>query len=163
MRFITGFTFVGLLLTGFNTRAEDCALGERYSSLAHDRAANHQDDEAMAFYRQSIDACPTYAAYQELGELAAKSPQRADKEKAVSSFVAAHAHAPSPQASARSLYSYAALLNQEDDPQNAYPLIVQSRALDPPTSDIVALANTLEKKYRHPTQEQTVRAMQYSI
>src|ERR1700693_5434623 len=117
MRFITGFTFIGFLLVGFDSRSEDCALGERYLSLAHDRTADHQDDEAMAFYRQSIDACPTYAAYQELGELAAKSPQRADKEKAVNAFVAAYARAPSPQASARSLYLYAALLNPEEHPQ----------------------------------------------
>jgi outer membrane protein OmpA-like peptidoglycan-associated protein len=163
MRFITRFTFASLFLVGVNSWAEDCELGQRYLSLAHDRVADHQDDEAMAFYRQSIDACPTYDAYQELGELAAKSPQRVDKEKAVSAFVAAHARAPSPQSSARSLYFYAALLNQEDDPQNAYPLIVQARTLDPTNADIAALASTVERKYQHPTKEQTVRAMQYSL
>jgi outer membrane protein OmpA-like peptidoglycan-associated protein len=121
------------------------------------------NDDAMAFLRQSVDACPTYDAYEQLGELAAQSPQREDKVKAVEAFVAAHARATSPQTQARSLYQYAALLNREGDPQNAYPLVKEAHALDPGNADIAALAGKVEAEVQHPTQEHIVRALKYSL
>jgi outer membrane protein OmpA-like peptidoglycan-associated protein len=163
MRTATGWAFLLTATLIMQARAEDCALGQRYLSLAHDRIAAFKNDEAIAFLRQAVDACPSYDAYEQLGELAAQSTEREDKEKAVAAFVAADARATSPQTHARSLYHYAALLNQEDDPQNAYPLIKQARTLDPANTQITELAAKIESQVQHPTQEHIVRALRYSL
>src|SRR5882724_1125636 len=153
MRTLVGWTLVTVVAFSTTAAAEDCALGQRYLSLAKDRIAAYANDEALVFLRQSVDACPSYESYEQLGETAALSPQREDKVKAVEAFVAAHARAPSPQAGARSLYQYAALLNREGDPQNAYPLIKEAGKLDPGNPDIATLAGAIEKQQQHPTQE----------
>jgi outer membrane protein OmpA-like peptidoglycan-associated protein len=163
MRIAAGWTLLFTIALGAQSHAEDCVLGQRYLSLAHDRVAEFKNDEAMAFLRQSVDACPSYDAYEQLGELAALSTEREDKEKAVAAFVQADARATSPQTRARSLYHYAALLNQEGDPQNAYPLIKQAHTLDPTNSQITELAGTIESQVQHPTQEHIVRALRYSL
>jgi len=146
-----------------SVQAEDCALSQRYLQLAQDRAAQFANDEAIVFLRQAIDACPTYDAYERLGELAAQSPKREDTVKAVEAFVNAEAQAPSVQARAQTLYQYAALLNREGDPQNAYPLIEAARRLDPERSDISALAGDVDKQVQHPTTEHIVRALRYTV
>jgi len=163
MRTIIGLMFLGSLALGAQARAEDCTLGQRYLLLAKDRIAAYANDEAMTFLRQSVDACPSYDADEQLGELAAQSPQREDKVKAVEAFVDAYGRAPDPQARARTLYQYASLLNREGDPQNAYPLIKEARALDPSNSDIATLATKVEAQVQHPTQEHIVRALHYSL
>src|SRR5262245_59179523 len=144
-------------------QAQDCALGQRYLDLAKDRSARSENTDAIAFLRQSIDACPTYDAYQQLGELSALSTERADKQQAVGAFVSAHKLAPNKQTRARALYKYADLLSGEGDPQNAYPLIQDARALDPNNPEIVALAQRLEKDIQNPTQEQLVRGLRDSL
>jgi outer membrane protein OmpA-like peptidoglycan-associated protein len=163
MRIAASWPLLFTIAFSMQSGAEDCALGQRYLSLAHDRIVAFENDEAIAFLRQSVDACPSYDAYEQLGELAAQSPQREDKEKAVAAFVEADALAPSPQARARSLYHYAALLNQDGDPQNAYPLIKQAVTLDPANSQYVELSSTVEKQVQHPTEEHIVRALRYSL
>jgi len=163
MRTIVGLTLLAALAVSASAAAEDCELGQRYLSLAKDRIAAYANDEALTLLGQSVEACPTYDAYEQLGELAAQSPQREDKSKAVAAFVAAHALAPTPQASAWTLYQYAGLLNREGDPQNAYPLIKQAYALDSANPDIAALATTVETQVQHPTQEHILRALHYSL
>jgi outer membrane protein OmpA-like peptidoglycan-associated protein len=163
MRAIACWTLISAVCVGTSVHAEDCTLGQRYLSLAHDRIAAFANDDAMAFLRQSVDACPTYDAYEQLGELAAQSPQREDKVKAVEAFIAAHARATSQQTRARALYQYAALLNREGDPQNAYPLIKEAHTLDPGNSQITTLAATVESEVQHPTQEHIVRALRFSL
>jgi outer membrane protein OmpA-like peptidoglycan-associated protein len=163
MRTIVGLTLLAALAVGAGARAEDCELGQRYLSLAKDRIAAYANDEALTLLGQSVEACPTYDAYEQLGELAAQSPQREDKTKAVGAFVSAHALATTPQTSAWSLYQYAALLNREGDPQNAYPLIKQARALDSSNPDISSLSATIEGEVQHPTQEHILRALHYSL
>ena len=163
MRAMGRWILVCAVSLGATAQAEDCALGQRYLQLAQDRIAAFANDEAIAFLRQSVDACPTYEAYQQLGELAAQSPQREDKVKAVEAFIAAHARATTPQTQARSLYQYASLLNREGDPQNAYPLIKEAHTLDPANSDIGDLAGQVEAQVQHPTQEHIVRALRFSL
>jgi len=163
MRALVCWSFMTAVALSAGAHAEDCALGQRYLSLAKDRIAAFANDDAMAFLQQSVDACPTYDAYEQLGELAAQSPQREDKEKAVTAFIAAHARASSKQDQARSLYQYASLLNREGDPQNAYPLIKEARTLDPGNPDITGLAGKVESEVQHPTQEHIVRALKYSL
>jgi peptidoglycan-associated lipoprotein len=144
-------------------KAEDCTLGQRYLALAKDRIASYANDEALTFLRQSVAACPSYDVYEQLGELAAQSAQKEDKIEAVKAFVEAHARAPTDSARAHTLYNYAALLNREGDPQNAYPLIKQARALDPANADIATLAGTIDTEQQHPTQEHIVRALRFSL
>jgi outer membrane protein OmpA-like peptidoglycan-associated protein len=163
MRITAGWTFLFTVVLGAPTHAEDCVLGQRYLSLAHDRVASFKNDEAIAFLRQAVDACPSYDAYEQLGELAAQSTEREDREKAVGAFVAAFGRAPSPRARASTLYHYAALLNQDGDPENAYSLIKQAHALEPTESEYAALNATVEKQVQHPTQEHIVRALHYSL
>lgn len=163
MRTIIGLLVVGALAAGASAHGEDCALGQRYLALAKDRIAAYANDEAIAFLRQSVAACPSYDAEEQLGELAAQSPQREDKVKAVEAFVDASGLAPTPQARAHTLYEYAALLNREGDPQNAYPLIKEAHTLDPANADVTTLAGTVEAQVQHPTQEHIVRALHYSL
>jgi outer membrane protein OmpA-like peptidoglycan-associated protein len=163
MRTIIGWMFIGTVAWSSVALAEDCALGQRHLALAKDRIAAYANDEALAFLRQSADACPSYEASEQLGELAAQSPQREDKVKAVAAFVDAYGRAPDPQSRAHSLYEYASLLDREGDPENAYPLIKTAHTLDPSNADITKLAGTLEAQVQHPTQEHIVRALHYSL
>jgi outer membrane protein OmpA-like peptidoglycan-associated protein len=163
MRTIIGWISIGAVAWSSATLAEDCALGQRYLALAKDRIASYANDEALTFLRQSADACPSYEASEQLGELAAQSPQREDKVKAVAAFVDAYGRAPDTQSRAHTLYEYAALLDREGDPENAYPLIKNAHTLDPSNADIAKLAGTLEAQVQHPTQEHIVRALHYSL
>src|ERR1700678_3702405 len=102
MRIAATWTILSTVALSWQVRAEDCALGQRYLALAHDRVAAFENDEAIAFLHQSVEACPSYDAYEQLGELAAQSAQNEDKQKAVSAFIEADARAPTVQARARS-------------------------------------------------------------
>jgi len=144
-------------------RAEDCVLGQRYMQLAKDSIGRSENNDALAFLRQAIDACPSYAAHLQLGELLALSSERDDKMRAVDAFVSAHKLAPSNQTRARALYRYAELLSNEGDPQNAYPLIKDARTLDTANGEIAALAQRIEKDVQNPTQEQLVRGLRDSL
>jgi outer membrane protein OmpA-like peptidoglycan-associated protein len=141
----------------------DCALGQRYLALAKARVAASESDEAVAFLRHAVEVCPAYDAYEQLGELQAQSPERADQTEAVKAFVAAHQLAPSAQMQARSLFQYASLLSRNGDPQNAYPMIRSARHLDPGNGEIAVLAERLEKQIDHPTHEEIVRGLQDSL
>lgn len=141
----------------------DCALGQRYFALAQDRLAAFASDEAAEYLRQSIKACPTHEAYQQLGEVLAQSPERADQQQAVEAFVAAHELATSDEARARALYRYAQLLAREGDPQNAYPLIKDAQALQPDDPAIATLASNIQSQVEKPTQAQIVRGLKDSL
>ena len=143
--------------------ATDCQLGQRYLQLAKDRMAAFAPEEALDFLRQSSAACPTYEAYQQLGELAAQSPEREQQTEAVNAFVSAHALATTDQNRARTLYQYAKLLSVQNDPQNAYPLIKQAQQLDRRDAEINALATRLEEQIRNPKTDQLVRGLRDSL
>ena len=97
--------------------ASDCRLAERYITLAHERLAASETAEAESLLKQAIEACPSYEAFQSLGELQAQSPRRADQAHAVDAFVSADELAPTDQARARTRYHYANLLSRDGDPQ----------------------------------------------
>ena len=163
MRMVITWMISSALTLSAVARAEDCALGQRDLALAQDRIANVETVEAAELLRLSIEACPTYDAYEQLGELLAKSAHRRDRVNAVDAFVAAHARAHSSKTRAQTLYQYALLLNREDDPQNAYPLITQARTLDPARPDIAELAATIETQVQSPKKEQITRALRYTL
>jgi outer membrane protein OmpA-like peptidoglycan-associated protein len=79
--------------------------------------------------------------------------------RAVDAFVSAHELASSDPERAHTLYQYARLLNLDGDPQNAYPLIKDAKALDPNDADIAALAGKIEQRIDNPTKEQIVRGL----
>jgi len=156
-------TILLLSLPSSFAAANDCSLGERYMLLARDRMANFATDDAQGFLRQAIAACPTYDAYQQLGELAAQSPEQEDKVAAAEAFVSAHEVAPTDSARAQSLLRYAQMLNRDGDPQNAYSLIKAATTLDSANPEITTLAQTIEEQIRSPTTEQLVRGLKSQI
>jgi outer membrane protein OmpA-like peptidoglycan-associated protein len=150
--------------SGSTVRAEqDCNLGQRYLGLAHERMAASENEAAAALLRQAIDACPSYEAYQSLGEIQAQSPHRDDRASAVDAFVSAHELAPSDKARARSLYSYARLLSRDGDPQNAYPLIRSAQTLDPTDPEIAQLSQQIEGQINNPSKDHIVRGLWNSL
>ena len=145
-------------------RAEqDCTLGQRYVELARDRQKAAEFDDATTFLKHAIEACPSYETYQSLGDLQAQSPQREDQSRAVDAFVAAYQLASTDSARARSLLSYARLLNQDGDPTNAYPLIKNAQVLDPASDDIAHLSSQIEQRVNNPTKESISRGLWDSL
>jgi outer membrane protein OmpA-like peptidoglycan-associated protein len=143
--------------------ANDCALGERYLALAGERIKKFETDDAQAFLQQSIAACPSYNAYQQLGELAAQSTEQQDKVRAAEAFVKATDLAPTDTDRARTLSQYAQLLNRDGDPQNAYPLIKTAADLDPGSAEIAGLERTIEAEIKNPTAEHFRAGLKSSI
>jgi outer membrane protein OmpA-like peptidoglycan-associated protein len=158
-----GSMMVALLACTGAQAASDCQLGQRYLQLAKDRMAAFAQDEALDFLRQSSTACPSYEAYQQLGELAAQSAEREQQSEAVNAFVQAHSLASNDESRARSLYHYARLLSLQNDPQNAYPLIKQAQQLKRGDGEIEALAGHLEEQIRNPKTDQIVRGLRDSL
>jgi outer membrane protein OmpA-like peptidoglycan-associated protein len=160
---LMGAMMLALLACSEAQAVSDCQLGQRYLQLAKDRAAAFAQDEALAFLRQSSTACPSYEAYQQLGELAAQSADREQQTEAVNAFVQAHSLATNDESRARSLYQYARLLSLQNDPQNAYPLVKQAQQLKRGDSEIEALAARLEEQIRNPKTDQIVRGLRDSL
>jgi outer membrane protein OmpA-like peptidoglycan-associated protein len=142
---------------------QDCELAKRYVALAEQRAKAFASDEERVFLKQSIDACPTWDAYQRLGELGAQSSDTEQLDQAVQAFVTAFGLAPTDTARARTLYQYARLLTMSGDPQNAYPLVKQARGFDANNADILALEQQLEPRVQNPTPEDIVRGLKDSL
>ena len=151
---------LSMSLVGVSYAAQpDCQAGERYLVAARDKSAASDFNEAADLAQSSIEACPSYAGYELLGEARAQSLSRPDHVRAVDAFVSAHELASSDAERAHTLYQYARLLNLDGDPQNAYPLIKDARALDPNDADIAALAGKIEQRINNPTKEQIVRGL----
>jgi outer membrane protein OmpA-like peptidoglycan-associated protein len=153
---------MALLMAAVGTSAAaqtDCEAGARYLAAAQEKSAASDFNEAADLAQSAVDSCPTYAGYEALGEARAQSLNRTDHIRAVDAFVSAHEQASSDSERARTLYQYARLLNLDGDPQNAYPLIKDAKALDPDNSDIATLAGKIEQRINNPTKEQIVRGL----
>jgi outer membrane protein OmpA-like peptidoglycan-associated protein len=141
----------------------DCSLAQQYQQLSRDRAGADANEEAVGLLNRAIEVCPSYAAYEALGELQSQSSEREDQMQAVKAFVAANDLAPSGEARAKTQFEYAKLLNRNGDPQNAYPLAKSAHFLNPGDAQISALAQRLEDEIRNPSQEQLVRGLQDAL
>jgi tetratricopeptide (TPR) repeat protein len=141
----------------------DCALAERYYGLAKERLAAYDESEAALYLERAGIACPRHAFLQELGELRTASVNENDRRLAVDAFIESHSLASSDQERARALWKYAALLNQEGDPQNADGLVREARRLDPGNAEIAALALSVEQQVANPTRQQLVRGLADSL
>ncbi|HEV7611205.1 MAG TPA: OmpA family protein [Steroidobacteraceae bacterium] len=161
--FTLGILAHTVLLVSTVQAEQNCALGQRYVELAHDRQHAAEFDDAVTFLKRALDACPSYEVYQTLGDLQAQSPQREDQARAVEAFVAAYQLASTDSARARSLLSYARLLNQDGDPTNAYPIIKNAQALDPTSGDIARLSSQVEHRVNNPTKESISRGLWNSL
>lgn len=161
-----GFLTVTVLLTlsfsGYASAA-DCELGDRYLVLAQERVKNYATDEAEAFLQKAVESCPSYAAYEQLGELAAQSSDFEHRARAAEAFVNAHELATTDAARARTLYQYASLLDASGDPQNAYPMIKAAKTLDGGNASILALEKRLDEQIGKPTTEQLRAGLKGSL
>jgi outer membrane protein OmpA-like peptidoglycan-associated protein len=165
---LRGWTLCGLLLAsmglaGTAAAAPNCAQGQRDLATAKQRITASADDEATVLLNQSIDECPTYEAYEILGEHLAVSNSPRDHGFAVEAFVVANKLAPTKKDGAQTLFQYAALLNRTGDPENAYPLIQRAATLDPNRAAIKTLAADIRTQVEHPTKEEITRALRFSI
>ncbi|MBT8079250.1 MAG: OmpA family protein [Gammaproteobacteria bacterium] len=141
----------------------DCAQAERYHSLAQEQVDANDDGQAVLLLEQATAACPKYEYFQELGELRTRTVNQFDRQLAVDAFVRSHALASTDRQRARALWKYAALLNQEGDPQNADPLIREARRLDAGNEQIADLAAEIQEKIENPTREFIVRGLASSL
>ena len=141
----------------------ECALAERYYGLAQDRLGAYKDSEAAVFLERAGAACPRYTYFQDLGELRMKSVDQEDRRLAVDAFIESHVLASSDNERARALWKYAALLNQEGDPQNADRMIREARRLDEGNQEIAGLAAKIQVQNASPTREQLVRGLADSL
>jgi len=153
---------MALLLPAIGTASAaqtDCEAGARYLAAAQQKSTASDFGEAAELAQNAVDSCPSYAGYEALGEARAQSLSRTDHGRAVDAFVSAHELAANDQERSRTLYQYARLLNLDGDPQNAFPLIKDAKALDPGDSDIAALAAKIEQRINNPTKAQIVRGL----
>jgi outer membrane protein OmpA-like peptidoglycan-associated protein len=148
------------LVSGTAAAASDCAQGQQLLAQAKDQA---DASAAIPLLKKSIAACPSYDAYESLAELLGHSKNRRDWQSAADAYVKANALAPNPKARAETLYQYASLVNDDGDPQNAYPMIKKAQALDPSRKDIAALATSIEKQIQVPKKSQIERSFGLSV
>ena len=161
MRTRTGWLIIAALLLGAPAYgAQDCTLGQQYLDQAN---ATSDAGAKVPLLKKSIAACPSYDAYQALGVTLGHSKNRRDWSGAADAFVNANARAPNSKARAETLYQYASLVNDDGDPQNAYPMIKKAHALDPGRQDIADLSASISKEVATPKKAQIVRSFGLSV
>jgi outer membrane protein OmpA-like peptidoglycan-associated protein len=163
MRTKTVALIAASVLLSSGAHSEDCTLGKQYLTRARQQAAQSERTGAADLLRQSIATCPSYDAYEALAELLGHSKNRRDWVGAAEAFVQADARAPTPKARAQTLYEYASLVNDDKDPQNAYPMIKKAHALDPGRRDIAQLSTYIEKQVAVPDKPQITRSFGLSV
>lgn len=136
----------------------DCELGKHYVLLARNSMATDRSG-AATYLQHAIEACPSYEAYEGLGETLAESPDLAEEKQAAGAFVHAYEAASSDPERAHTLYEYAQLLDSRGDAQNASPLILRARQLDAHDPLIATLAAQIQAEIEHPTHEGIVRGL----
>jgi outer membrane protein OmpA-like peptidoglycan-associated protein len=119
--------------------------------------------EAEDLLRRAVDMCPSYEAYEALGELLAQAPYHADRLRAVEAFVSADSLASTAQSRANTRFHYARLLDDDEDPENANTLIQEAQTLDPSSSAIRVLSKRIEDEVRRPSQEHLTRGLWNSM
>ena len=145
------------------TGQNDCAMAERYYSLAQQQRVANKEGAAADYLEKAAATCPRYAYFQELGELRMGTADRFDLQAAVEAFVQSHALASSDKERARALWKYADLLHQQGDPQNADRLIRDARKLDADNQEIAELAAAIQEQIENPTREALVRGLASSL
>jgi outer membrane protein OmpA-like peptidoglycan-associated protein len=140
--------------------ATDCSMSDSFLVAA--RRESDSDRAAHAAQR-AADSCPSYEAYELLGELRARSLDRQKQAQAVDAFLSANDLAVTDPERATTLFHYSELLFRDGDPQSAYPLILQARGLEPGNAQIGDLATQIEDRINHPRKEDLVRGLWQSM
>jgi outer membrane protein OmpA-like peptidoglycan-associated protein len=150
-----------LLTVGEASNAEsDCSPAQELIG----RAQSATDaKEAEGLLRRAVDTCPSYEPYEALGELLAQAPHHADRLRAVDAFVSADSMASTAQSRANTRFHYARLLDDDEDPENAYTLIQEAQTLDPSSIAIRALSKRIEDEVKRPSQEHLTRGLWNSM
>jgi outer membrane protein OmpA-like peptidoglycan-associated protein len=148
---------LAMCIAAGSAEAATCALSAE--NLSHAQAlAKARGADAIAHVRKAVAACPSYDSYETLGVILGHSRNRRDWLAAADAFVDAEALAHDPKARAETLFQYASLVNDDNDPQNAYPMIEKAHALDPGRKNITTLAHDIEKQVRVPQKVQLQRS-----
>jgi outer membrane protein OmpA-like peptidoglycan-associated protein len=153
---------LAMCIAGGTAQAATCALNAQ--NLSHAQAlAKARGAAAIAHVQKAVAGCPSYDSYETLGVILGHSRNRRDWLGAADAFVDAEALASEPKARAETLFQYASLVNDDNDPQNAYPMIEKAHALDPGRKDIATLAHDIEKQVRTPQKVQLERSFGLSV
>ena len=123
--------------------AEDCALAERYSTLGAKEEAAFNTSQALELYERAAEACPSYTAWQRVGELAATFDDEETVRSAFQAFVNAYDLAPDAQNLAITKAHYAQLAFDNGDRGRGVDLIYEARNLAPNDEWIASVAENL--------------------
>lgn len=137
---------LGLLLTLHANAAEiDCDLGSRHQNLAQMALTEHDEATAIDHLESAVAACPTYAVFQQLGELLVGTGGHEQAIRASEMFVRAYDTAPTRELRAISVGRYAELLYHAGDPQRAMRYAMHALDLAPDIEWIKELHDAIEE------------------
>ena len=122
---------------------EGCSLSERYIALAKKEEANFNKREALGFYQRAAEDCPSYEAWQRVGELAATFDETEVVRSAFQAFSKAYELAPDAASLAVTKAHYAQLSFIDGDRSRGVDLIFEARNLNPDNQWIASVADSL--------------------
>jgi outer membrane protein OmpA-like peptidoglycan-associated protein len=163
LRHLVGALTLGLIAQVASAQSDDCTLGDRYYQLAQKSQAEYLTQEALDYLQRSADACPTYRAWQELGELATTLGDPDANARAAHAFIEAYQVATTPVDQARAIGRYAELLFHTGDPQRAQKYAYEARDLDPANPWIADLAKQVSAQVAKVDAADIKRGLQDSL
>ena len=123
--------------------ADDCELAERYIKLGAKEEAAFNTGEALKLYQRAAADCPSYTAWQRVGELAATFDDEETVRSAFQAFVNAYDLAPDAANLAITKAHYAQLAFDNGDRGRGVDLIYEARNLAPNDEWIASVAENL--------------------
>src|SRR5262249_47368329 len=118
----------------------------RYYEQAEQFVAAQQDQDAYQLLQRAVDACPTYANLQELGESIARLGDHNLYARGAEAYVDAYSLATTDEEQARTVARYAELLLANGDPQKALTYVHAARRLDSTSQWIADLAKVIDQR-----------------
>lgn len=135
-----------LTLTSMPSLAEDCVSGSQFHDQAVESTAAQRDREAYELLERAVDACPTYANLQELGESITRVGDHHLYARAAEAYVGAYELATTDEERARTIARYAELLLASGDPQKASNYVHEAQKLDSISPWIAELARVIDAR-----------------
>ena len=117
------------------------------------------DEDALEFLDKAVESCPTYAYWQQLGEVAVESAENADRERAAEAFAKAYELADDVPQQVTSLTAYANVLFASGDPQRALEYIQEARKLQPQNEQVNAAYDVIYARASKLEEEDVLRGL----